>query len=116
MLRMPKDFRSELGEAIRARRIAQGWSQVEAAARGGMGLSTWKRMEAQGPGTVENLISAAIALHCEDGIAHLFPAPAGSGLDAPSGRETADTPKPRRRVSRQKRASLAASGTNARSP
>ena len=46
-----------------------------------MGLSTWKRMEANGPSLVENLINAAIALRCEEGLSQLFPAPAASNLD-----------------------------------
>jgi transcriptional regulator with XRE-family HTH domain len=99
MVKMPLDLRAELGEAIRARRIAQGWSQVDAAMRAGLGLSTWKRMETKGPGTVENLISAAIALSCEEGIARLFPNPAAPSLDAPSERQVAAA-KPRQRVSR----------------
>lgn len=81
MLKTPEELRQELGQAIRLRRIGQRWSQEEAATRAGMSLSTWKRMEANGPSLVENLINAAIALRCEEGLSELFPAPAASSLD-----------------------------------
>jgi transcriptional regulator with XRE-family HTH domain len=68
MLKTPEELRRELGQAIRARRIGQGWSQEEAATRAGMGLSTWKQMETHGPGHVGNLINAAVALRCEEGL------------------------------------------------
>lgn len=81
MLKTPQELRQELGRAIRLRRIGQRWSQEEAATRAGMSLSTWKRMEANGPSLVENLVNAAIALRCEEGLSELFPAPAASNLD-----------------------------------
>jgi len=102
MLKAPEELRTGLGEAIRVRRIAQGWSQADAATRAGMGLSTWKRMETQGPGTVENLINAAIALRCEDGIERLFPPPAASSLDELLQRQAAAARPPRRRAPRRK--------------
>jgi transcriptional regulator with XRE-family HTH domain len=81
MLKTSEELRQELGQSIRLRRIGQRWSQEEAATRAGMSLSTWKRMEANGPSLVENLINAAIALRCEEGLSQLFPAPAASSLD-----------------------------------
>ena len=103
MLKTPEELRLELGRAIRARRIGQGWSQEEAATRAGMGLSTWKRMETQGPGLVENLINAAFALRCEDGFNQLFPAPAASSLDELLQRQAAAAPKQRQRTPRRRR-------------
>ena len=102
MLKTPEELRQGLGQAIRARRIGQGWSQEEAAARSGMGLSTWKRMEAHGPSLVENLINAAIALRCEEGLGRLFPEPAASSLDELLQRQAAATPKPRQRAPRRR--------------
>jgi len=102
MLRTPTEVRQELGRAIRTRRIGQGWSQEEAALRAGMGLSTWKRLETHGPGLVENLINAAIALRCEEGLGQLFPAPAASSLDELLQRQAATTPKPRQRALRRR--------------
>jgi transcriptional regulator with XRE-family HTH domain len=102
MLKTPEELRRELGQAIRARRIGQGWSQKEAAARAGMGLSTWMRMETHGPSLVENLINAALALRCEDGLGQLFPAPAAASLDELLKRQAAAAPKLRRRAPRRK--------------
>jgi len=104
MLKTPEELRLELGQAIRARRIGQGWSQEEAATRAGMGLSTWKRMETHGPSLVQNLINAAVALRCEEGLGQLFPPPAASSLDELLQRQAAATPKTRQRAPRRRRA------------
>ena len=102
MLKTPEELRLELGQAIRVRRIGRGWSQEEAATRAGMGLSTWRRMEIHGPSLVENLINAALALSCEDGLSHLFPAPAAANLDELLQRQAAQLRKPRQRAPRRK--------------
>jgi len=102
MLKTPEELRLELGQAIRFRRIARGWSQEEAARRAGMGISTWKRMETHGPSLVENMINAAFALRCEDGISQLFPAPTAANLDELLQRQAATVSKPRQRAPRQR--------------
>jgi transcriptional regulator with XRE-family HTH domain len=104
MLNTPQELREELGRAIRLRRLGQGWSQEEAATRAGMGLSTWKRMEANGPSLVENLINAALALRCEDGISQLFPPPAASTLDELLRRQSDAVTKTRQRAPRRRTA------------
>ncbi len=104
MLKTPEELRLALGHAIRARRLGQGWSQEEAATRAGMGLSTWRRMEIHGPSLVENLIHAAIALRCEEGLDQLFPQPAASSLDELLQRQAAAAPKARQRAPRRRRA------------
>jgi transcriptional regulator with XRE-family HTH domain len=104
MLNTPQELREELGRAIRLRRLRQGWSQEEAATRAGMGLSTWKRMEANGPSLVENLINAALALRCEDGISQLFPPPAASTLDELLRRQSDAVTKTRQRAPRRRTA------------
>jgi transcriptional regulator with XRE-family HTH domain len=102
MLKTPAELQSELGLAIRDRRIAQGWSQRDAAARSGVPYSTWRRLEADGEGSTKHLIQAAIALRCEDNLGQLFPTPAASSLDALLARQAAEAaPTPRRRASRR---------------
>lgn len=104
MLKTPEELRQELGQAIRRRRIGQRWSQEEAATRAGMSLSTWKRMEANGPSLVENLIHAAVALRCEEGLSQLFPAPAASSLDELLRRQTVSAESaPRKRAPRHRK-------------
>ncbi len=102
MLQTPAELLNELGQAIRMRRIIQGWSQAEAASRAGVGVRTWRRLEASGQATVEILVQAAFALRCEDNLAKLFPVQAAVTLDQLLQRQAAEaaavTPKrPRRR-------------------
>ena len=104
MLRTPDELLHELGAAIRARRIGQRWSQEEAAGRAGMGVRTWRRLETSGQATIENLVNAAIALRCEQGLAQLFPAPAAGSLHELLERQAAAaSPKPRQRAPRQRK-------------
>jgi transcriptional regulator with XRE-family HTH domain len=101
MLKTPRELLRELGEAVRARRIGQGWSQSEAAARAGLGVRTWRRLEIDGQATIETLVNAAIALRCEEGLSQLFPAPAASSLDELlKQQEAAAKPAPRQRARR----------------
>jgi transcriptional regulator with XRE-family HTH domain len=81
MLKTAPELLADLGDAIRTRRVAQKWSQAEAAKRAGMGERTWQRLEATGQATTENLVSAAIALRCEEGLTGLFPAPVPGSMD-----------------------------------
>ncbi|MDE2182185.1 MAG: helix-turn-helix domain-containing protein [Alphaproteobacteria bacterium] len=81
MLKTAEEVRLGLALAVRVRRIALRLSQEEAAKRAGMGIATWKRMEAHGPSSVEHLIHAAITLSCEEGFDQLFPPPAASSMD-----------------------------------
>lgn len=104
MLKTPTEILTELGSAIRTRRLAQSWSQEEAASRAGIGLRTWRRMETSGQATIENLVNAAIVLRCEEGIARLFPAPAAASLDDLLEAQAAP-PKRRRRSPKQGRRS-----------
>lgn len=104
MLKTPQELLHELGEAIRARRIGQGWSQSEAASRAGVGLRTWRRLEIDGQATIDILVNAAIALRCEEGLSQLFPAPAASNLDELLARQaSAAKPNPRQRARRHGR-------------
>jgi transcriptional regulator with XRE-family HTH domain len=102
MLKTPNELRAELGQAIRRRRIGQQWSQQDAAERAGLGVRTWRRMEAEGPNLVANLIAAAIALRCEEGLSQLFPAPAAASMDELLRRQAAG-PRQRQRAPRRKK-------------
>jgi transcriptional regulator with XRE-family HTH domain len=102
MLKTAPELLADLGDAVRARRIAQNWSQVEAAKRAGMSKSTWQRLEMSGQATTEHLVNAAIALRCEEGLAGLFPAPAPSSMDEllqQQKKKTASATKQRKRAS-----------------
>ena len=103
MFKTPAELAQDLALSIRERRIAQGWSQREAAERSGVPLRTWRRLEVEGDGSVERLIQAAIALRCEDNLAGLFPPPAAGSLDALLKRQAATAkPTPRQRISRRR--------------
>lgn len=102
MLKTSSELLSELGAAVRARRVAQNWSQAEAAKRAGMSRSTWKRLEASGQATTQNLLSAAIALRCEDGFAQLFPAPTPQSMDELLEQQRQAAPGPKRQRTSRK--------------
>jgi transcriptional regulator with XRE-family HTH domain len=70
------DSLANLGGQIRARRLAMGLTQADAAGRAGVAYRTWRRMEKDGSASIEDLLRAAIALRCEQGLTALFPEPA----------------------------------------
>lgn len=81
MLRTPAEILSDLAARIKARRVAMGWPQVEAARRAGVAYRTWRRLETEGQASLEDMVKAAVALRCEDALGALFPPPAASNLD-----------------------------------
>jgi transcriptional regulator with XRE-family HTH domain len=101
MLKTTTELLKDIGDAVRIRRLGQGWSQEEAATRAGVGVRTWRRLEADGQATVETLINAALALRCEDGVAQLFPAPTARTMDELLQQQEAAAPsRVRKRVRR----------------
>jgi len=70
-----------IGQRIRRRRLAMDYTQVDAAARAGVSYRTWRRLEAEGRASIEDLVRAAVALRCEDELATLFPEPAATSMD-----------------------------------
>ncbi len=104
MLETPDELLRELGAAIRARRIAQRWSQEEAAVRAGMGVRTWRRMESSGQATIANLVNAAIALRCEQGLAAVFALPPARTIDELLAQQAAAAAaaRPRQRAPRRR--------------
>jgi len=92
----------ELAAQIKARRLALGWLQNDTARRAGVPLRTWQRLENAGEASVADLVKAAVALRCEEGLAALFPEPAATSLDELLKREAAAGARraPRRRAPR----------------
>lgn len=70
-----------LGKRIKDRRLALDLTQQAAAAKAGVAHRTWRRMEAEGRASIEDLVRAAIALRCDEGIVALFPEIAASSMD-----------------------------------
>jgi transcriptional regulator with XRE-family HTH domain len=75
------DSLAKLGGQIRTRRLALGLTQADAAGRAGVAYRTWRRMEKDGSASIEDLVRAAIALRCEQGLAALFPEPVARTMD-----------------------------------
>ena len=70
-----------LGERIKVRRLALDLTQQAAAAKAGVAHRTWRRMEAEGRASIEDLVRAAIALRCDEGIVALFPQVPATSMD-----------------------------------
>lgn len=71
-----------LGERIRALRLARNLSQQELANMGGASLSTVRRLEATGQGSLQLVVQVAQALHAAQGLQTLFALPARSIAEA----------------------------------
>ena len=48
MLQTPSELLKSLAGRLKARRVALGWTQVEAARRAGVAYRTWRRLENEG--------------------------------------------------------------------
>ena len=70
-----------LGQRIKARRLGLGLTQRDAATRAGVAYRTWRRLEAEGYASIDDLVRAAIALRCEEGLEGLFPEPVAKSMD-----------------------------------
>lgn len=82
MLYTPVELATAIGDRIRARRKAMGLTQADSASRAGVSYRTWRRMEAEGKASIDDLVRAALVLRCEEGLATLFPQPAATSMDA----------------------------------
>lgn len=82
MIQTPTEILRALAGRIKARRISLGWRQIDAAQRAGVPYRTWRRLETEGHASVEDMVKAAVALRCEEGLGVLFPLPAITDLDA----------------------------------
>jgi transcriptional regulator with XRE-family HTH domain len=81
MIAVLTDLLTQTGTCIRNRRLALGLTQAEAGGRG-VAYRTWRRLEKDGSAPIENLVRAAVALRCEEGLAGLFPGPVAKSMDA----------------------------------
>lgn len=81
MLLTAPEIACRLGGQIRARRKSLGLTQAEAAARSGVSYGTWRRLEASGSASIDDMVRAAIALRCEDGLTALFAPQATRSID-----------------------------------
>lgn len=81
MLLSFQDYLTALGQRIKTRRIALNLTQEAAATKAGVAYRTWRRMESDGSASIDDLVRAALALRCEDGITALFPEPAATSMD-----------------------------------
>lgn len=81
MLFTLQDQLTHLGMRIKARRLALDLTQQAAAAKAGVAHRTWRRMETEGRASIEDLVRAAIALRCDEGIVALFPQVPANSMD-----------------------------------
>jgi len=95
ILKTAPELRQELGQRIKARRRRLSLTQQESALRAGVAYRTWRRLEAEGRASIDDLVRATIALRCEEGLEALFPEPVASNLDELLERQAADARKAR---------------------
>ena len=68
----------QLGQRLRAHRLALLWTQAELAARAGVSTGTVRTLEATGLSSIETLVRVALPLGLADTLQSLFVAPAQS--------------------------------------
>ncbi|WP_320453881.1 helix-turn-helix transcriptional regulator [Sphingomonas sp. CFBP8993] len=100
MMYAPSEISAEIGQKVKRRRLAMNLTQVDAASRAGVSYRTWRRLEAEGKASIDDLVRAAVALRCEQDLFVLFPEPVASSMDAllEQNRMTERTAPKRRRL------------------
>ncbi len=91
-----------LGQRIKARRLALDLTQQAASAKAGVSHRTWRRMEAEGKASIEDLVRAAFALRCDEGVADLFPEVAAGSMDELLAQQRKAIKSPRQRAGGRK--------------
>jgi transcriptional regulator with XRE-family HTH domain len=81
MLFTPSELAEQLGARVRGRRVALNITQADAAKRSGVSYATWRRLEAKGSASIEDLARAAILLRCDGDLQNLFPIPVATSMD-----------------------------------
>jgi transcriptional regulator with XRE-family HTH domain len=64
VLKSPDDVRREIADRFKARRLSQGLTQRDLAARSGMSLGSLKRFESTGHIALDSLLRLALAVGC----------------------------------------------------
>lgn len=72
MMATTPEICAELGRRLRARRLMQGWSQVELAQRAGLSSGTVKNLETKGQASLESFVHIVAALGLADDLGELF--------------------------------------------
>lgn len=68
----PPSICAELGQRLRAHRLAQSMTQSELAARAGVSAGTVKNLERQGQASLDSIIRVALALNLSEDLQALF--------------------------------------------
>lgn len=76
----PDNLLSQLGTQIRATRLHQNVTQNELALRVGASLSSIRRIESTGQGTLTLLANVSIALNVSEGFSQIFRTPEPSSI------------------------------------
>ena len=63
---------ADLGRRLRRLRLERGWGQEELARRAGIGLSSLKKLESSGKGTLDRFLQVAATLGVIEDCARLF--------------------------------------------
>jgi len=92
-----EELAREMANRVRALRLARSWTQVEAAARAGMTLASYKRFERTGEIAFRSLLKIAIVLDQVAALGPLFAPPPFRSLD-----EAVRLPKVRKRAPRRR--------------
>lgn len=95
ILLSPAELSKAIGQRAKERRLAMGLRQIDLADQAGVPLSTLKRFENQGDGSLETLTRIAFALRAEREFGNLFPP-----HDARSLNDILAANRPRRRARR----------------
>ncbi len=72
MMATAPEICAELGHRLRARRMMQGWSQVELAQRAGLSSGTIKNLESKGQASLTSFIQIVAALGLSNDLGELF--------------------------------------------
>ncbi len=87
----------EIAARLRALRLQRGWTQVEAAARSGMTLASYKRFERTGEIALASLLKIAMTFGQIDRLQALFQPPPFRSLDEAVSQTPPRVRAPRRR-------------------